>query len=157
MRGYNNRMRATDRFLARYLGRSKPIKPDEFSSQITQPLDRDIAKLIRPCLTEFRYFLPQDARELAAVREKDFEVPIYYQAGFGCKVFVADYQPKRDSSGQDEDMMSLPLLANPPRHGCSCRDSDCQCENKDYADYLRRTSVLHEPLQNPSKQGDISS
>ena len=141
MTGYNNRMRATDRFLAKYLGRVKSGKPDEFYSPITQPLERDVARLIRPSLNEekFRYFLPQDASELAGITAKDIEVPIHYQAGFGCRVFSVDYRP------EDEDGVVPPLIANPPRHGCSCEDATCVCGNKNYLVRLQKMrDVLRE-------------
>jgi len=147
MTGFNSRMRATDRFLARYLGRSRSVKPDEFSSGITQPLDRDIAELIRPCLTEFRYFLPQDARELAGVMRLDVDESIHYQAGFGCKVFVADYEPEDDPRGRKDKSTGLSLVAHPPRHACDCQDTICECENIDYVVYLRSMTVLHEHSQ----------
>lgn len=141
MTGYNNRMRATDRFLTRYLGRVKSVKPDEFSSQITQPLDRDMARLIRPCLKEFRYFLPHDAKDLAALGAAVFDRRIYMNAGFGCKVFTEDYQPDEDEAEVEEE--SVPLIADPPRHGCDC-DAVCGCGNKEYLVLLQKMSVLHE-------------
>lgn len=144
MTGYNNRMRATDRFLAKYLGRSRSVKTDEFKSRITQPLERDIAKLIRPCLCEFRYFLPYDARDLAGVKSSNNDEPIHYQAGFGCKVFVADYEPDDDPQEQDSISTGPSLIAEPPRHACTCHDTPCECQDKSYLAYLRSMPLLHE-------------
>jgi len=150
MTGFNNRMRATDRFLAKYLGRSRSVKPDEFSNRITQPLDRDIAGLIRPCLMAFRYFLPEDARELAGVTKAGFDESIYYQAGFGCRVFMADYEPEDDAGGQNNESTGLSLVAHPPRHTCDSHDTICECGNTDYVVYLRSMTLLHEHSQGRS-------
>lgn len=112
MPGYNNRMKATDRFLDQYLGRSRTSKSGEFMTPIAQPLEREIAKLARPQLKDFIHLLPIVTKEMAAVSEVDEHVTVHYGAGFGCKIFRTDYEPDEED---EEDAAHVSLLADPPR------------------------------------------
>lgn len=75
---------------------------------------------------------------------------IHYQAGFGCKVFVTDYEPEKSVRGLNDEVIGSSLVAHPPRHACDCHDTICECGNTDYVAYLRSVRVLYEHSQGRS-------
>ncbi|KAL8828004.1 MAG: hypothetical protein Q9191_002841 [Dirinaria sp. TL-2023a] len=123
--GYRNRMRAMDRFLSEQSGRLGKGKQYTVATPTMPPLTRCLAKTLHAqLLSPFSPLLVhnntrlQDLTPAPSAEGDPSGETIHYDAGFGCHVFAAGYEPDPSSftDANAEGGENLSLIANQPLH-----------------------------------------
>lgn len=152
---YRHRMRAMDRCLSEQTGRLGKGKHYTMAAPTMPPLTRNMAKSLHahllsrnsPLLAHNNALL-QNLTGVPSIEADPSDDPVHYNAGFGCRVFTAGYDPEANPFAEvegAEGAEGVSLIVNPPRQGDP---------NPDFA---RQVAVLSECLPKAAERGSPSA